>query len=1708
MENQTYNNLIYNSVEKDSQSRSLVLKTRSCMVEYYTIHKLEPLDILVSALLLDSEKAQLECAALGRTLGFDVEAQPENGMYYDEAEDNLFRKFLRSVQEWGIISVDKENGLVTLTDLGKICLQNKEKYKFFSAQTDALEFVSLKAAGGETISLYPFHSELGLSLSLDSAETLKYEDCLCDAINSKTDDVLVNNLKLQVPNGICVYKAELINYLGVKPIKLDVELYETEGKYTLNFISAGKSCLTLNALFELEVNADAKERKVEQCLYYRLVNNPDVILDYKALQPFEDIIEVDQLIKDSRLVWTDQQLLQLIISQCDADRWHSLSKHCDVEVLKSVIPEHTQDLDWGTLTLRLDSQYISTYSTDYPWDKYTLFARTPVEKELIRKFLVEHSFPEGKDDDQWDWDDVLPIVGMDFITQHLRDIPFDLSEVTKELDDAQRQYIVTNPEARWDWHFVVTEYPIDFIASNVAVLYPHINMQILLQRIFTDSEFASRYVTSQPLKDCIRASELPQRFNANNLGFVWSDEVIVFFEACGLISWSSTTYKKGFECNPNLVWDENFFQKYSDKVTTPQGCTWVSRRITNYAIVDNNPNFQWNEIALSQNPAICHDLTFITSHWEVLDAATIIMCCDTAILEGLFRSLSEKAMVSQLLAKSLNIQKRLVANLSTETILNSYSEGWNKTLFTERICQSIDLATLDDVAWNEMLDWEHLTANLSIADIQSHISKYADKWNHIVFTNRVTGKELLTDKFLETYAEVIAEQNLAEEIWPVITCKFPANELISLVEEYSEKQYEWDYAHMYELADFPAKKYLEQHTENVRWSEFSASAAANRLFSKTGANKTQSLWLRIYEDMLNNANYQWNFDKLTKQPNILKLPKLFMQEKAWDWKYISQHATWISTQKGRNYYFRLFADLLDFGKLSHRTDIELTEKVIEQYDKKKQWDWDALVRNESINFSFDYIDKHEDKPWDWHFLAHREGLPFDIVLSHKEKDWDWYYLSTLDIFVPTVDLLNYLAEHDYEIDWKSVSGNKEITSDAIDTFKDNIDWNVFVNRCPALLSIATVDFLKKYKDAILWEDFNERLGLDVTNEMLQEFADRLNWRFVSKSQKIKFTEELIRKYEEKWFWSELMRNVKVQEDIPDFKNIFADHRSVVTFTDRIRDYRDNPCIYHFTHFYNAIDVIRSRKILSRDRAEELGLLKYDSAGSVVFRSSKAHKFARFYFRPCTPTQHYNEALGADSQLGYYNWRGEWKSKYPKAVGLGLPKCPVPVFFKFDMEEVLAKIPEKCYYSDKNMQSDNPNVYQIIDRPESLGLEYLYSTMQDAYSAAKPDRYSSYNREVHLNEMSKVIRYSQQEFLVMSEFDFNEIKSLKIICYDSSYAELLKQIFADDPISEKIVTHDDESIFERKNRRLYLSSSEDNVYLSTDFEDEYYFNITGERLAEIEFNLSGCEIIFDTRNELRLKGSIAWKKTDISFNISFVDPKARTKEWLVYNNLSDVCEFEEHHYTVALNITHKQNDEFLSMLTGFPPAMLDLKLQLDSSLFYSHMLHSHHGIAHTARVLFATYLITNAIGTMSQAEKDACYYVAIIHDLGKSNDREGQSHGNSSALLYQEQLKEYIQDDVLRQLVFQAIKYHSVEDSLCPADCRSNIVWKVLKDADALDRWRFNGKGCDKSYLRLPIFDTNEGYEILNLMSYLPNWTKDNVWNNPYEEIVESIKNNI
>jgi HD superfamily phosphohydrolase YqeK len=142
--------------------------------------------------------------------------------------------------------------------------------------------------------------------------------------------------------------------------------------------------------------------------------------------------------------------------------------------------------------------------------------------------------------------------------------------------------------------------------------------------------------------------------------------------------------------------------------------------------------------------------------------------------------------------------------------------------------------------------------------------------------------------------------------------------------------------------------------------------------------------------------------------------------------------------------------------------------------------------------------------------------------------------------------------------------------------------------------------------------------------------------------------------------------------------------------------------------------------------------------------------------------------------------------------------------------------------------------------------------------------------------------------------------------------------------------------------------------------------------------------------------------------------------------------------------------------------------------------------------------------MSEVERKACCIAAIIHDLGKMNDREGAEHGYNSMLLYEEKIKSIIDNVQLQSRTLNAIRYHSVEDKDCPEEVKQDVIWKVLKDADALDRSRFAGKGCDKSYLRLGIYQSTIGQSIIDLTSYLPGWTHDIEWNQPYIEMIDEI----
>lgn len=98
--------------------------------------------------------------------------------------------------------------------------------------------------------------------------------------------------------------------------------------------------------------------------------------------------------------------------------------------------------------------------------------------------------------------------------------------------------------------------------------------------------------------------------------------------------------------------------------------------------------------------------------------------------------------------------------------------------------------------------------------------------------------------------------------------------------------------------------------------------------------------------------------------------------------------------------------------------------------------------------------------------------------------------------------------------------------------------------------------------------------------------------------------------------------------------------------------------YHYTDVTNAVSILDSGCLYSRASAKQLGLMKNDNASRQVIdmTQTEAISCVRFYFRPLTPTQYYNEGY-KHVQLRYDDDENA--------------NTPVPVFFLFDLEKLLS-----------------------------------------------------------------------------------------------------------------------------------------------------------------------------------------------------------------------------------------------------------------------------------------------------------------------------------------------------------------------------------------------------------------------------------------------------
>ena len=148
--------------------------------------------------------------------------------------------------------------------------------------------------------------------------------------------------------------------------------------------------------------------------------------------------------------------------------------------------------------------------------------------------------------------------------------------------------------------------------------------------------------------------------------------------------------------------------------------------------------------------------------------------------------------------------------------------------------------------------------------------------------------------------------------------------------------------------------------------------------------------------------------------------------------------------------------------------------------------------------------------------------------------------------------------------------------------------------------------------------------------------------------------------------------------------------------------------FHYTDVTNAVSILSSGFLYSRADAAHMRVMKNDNASRQVIdmTNSGVVSKVRFYFRPLTPTQYYNE--------GY---------KHPalRYDGDENANVPVPIFLLFDLEKLLA-LPG-VEFSEMSQAGHGARVYSGIEAFSKLNFDYIYDNSFDNFDTTKIYRHA-------------------------------------------------------------------------------------------------------------------------------------------------------------------------------------------------------------------------------------------------------------------------------------------------------------------------------------------------------------------------------------------------
>ena len=507
---------------------------------------------------------------------------------------------------------------------------------------------------------------------------------------------------------------------------------------------------------------------------------------------------------------------------------------------------------------------------------------------------------------------------------------------------------------------------------------------------------------------------------------------------------------------------------------------------------------------------------------------------------------------------------------------------------------------------------------------------------------------------------------------------------------------------------------------------------------------------------------------------------------------------------------------------------------------------------------------YPDKPWNWkEVLANKkvkigEKIVKEVMRMNNSDAIDWLKISSQPNFLIRYKTLKSFPTKTLTgLNWGYISTQTEKWKyTEILEFKDYWNWNSLawlkngvkksteIKEILDLIDIVTLSGIIDSEELFLennnlnnivdWSIVCRRPDCQkyiYNDNILEKKCDYVDWTYISSLTTFPFTAQILDTYSDYWNWGELGRNPVIKESYRSVLENQLGSSNKLEFISKLSQNRSpwTGNVYHFTHIENALKILENECIYSRNAVVDFE----DSAGSVVGRRDTAHNFARFYFRPQTLTQFYNEQLGKDLEMKYFD----------SAYRFELPKCPIPIFFQFDLLEILQKKEFDCFVSNGNMQTNNARVLKLEDSLSVFDFNHVYEKKTWSFKKA-----------------------TQQEFLIRNKFDFSTLKSFRIMVPDQFAKSYLESLITSEKIKKRIqvATFRDE-IFHFENRSIDIEVfSNKEIKIFTDYRNKHHFEIVFDEIPQVEV-LDGSDLTMSTNRikfsswlNMRLKKSCNYK----------------------------------------------------------------------------------------------------------------------------------------------------------------------------------------------------------------------------------------------------------